>query len=46
MFTFSMSFKHTLTSDLTWIRLTRQLDGSTVEWRFGSNTPRPTTAGR
>lgn len=30
---FDLSFQHVLTRDLTWIRLTRQADGSAVEWR-------------
>jgi hypothetical protein len=32
---FELSFQHMITADLTWIRLTRTCDGSTVEWRFG-----------
>ncbi len=31
---FSLSFPHTLTSQVRWIRLTRVSDGSQVEWSF------------
>ena len=31
---FDISFRHVITRDLKWIRLTRPLDGSVVEWSF------------
>jgi hypothetical protein len=31
---FSLSFRHSLTKDLGWIRLTRVTDGLTLEWVF------------
>jgi hypothetical protein len=37
---FSLSFSHVITSDLAWIRLTRAMDGSTVEWTL-SGPPAP-----
>ena len=33
--TFILAFRHMITADLEWIRLTRPEDGSWVEWRFG-----------
>lgn len=43
--TFTLSFQHTLTSGIAWIRLTRQRDGSNVEWNFRPGAgPTPTTA--
>jgi hypothetical protein len=39
--TFSLSFQHVISADVRWIRLTRVLDGSTVEWTFpaGGSSP-------
>lgn len=34
MYTFSLSFQHTITSDIRWIKLTRMKDGVFVEWTF------------
>ena len=31
---FPLSFQHTITRDIAWIRLTRLMDGSSVEWKF------------
>lgn len=31
---FSVSFRHAITRDLAWIRLTRTADGGTLEWIF------------
>lgn len=31
---FELSFQHAITQDTRWIRLTRQIDGTTLEWRF------------
>lgn len=36
---FSVSFAHTLTADVRWIRLTRVSDGSQVEWAFPAGGP-------
>lgn len=33
-FTFDVAFRHGLSADLAWIRLTREADGSSVEWTF------------
>ena len=33
--TVSLAFRHVVTAELQWIRLTRQADGTWVEWRFG-----------
>jgi hypothetical protein len=33
---FSVSFRHAITRDLEWIRLTRAADGASLEWRFGA----------
>ena len=33
-FMFDLAFNHRVSADLTWIRLTRALDGETVEWTF------------
>ena len=41
---FTLSFRHVVTADLTWIRLTREADGSSVEWHFGV-PPAPTPQG-
>lgn len=35
---FSVSFRHAITSDLTWVRLTRSSDGGTLEWTFPGDT--------
>ena len=42
---FNLSFRHVITLDLKWIRLTRPLDGSVVEWTFeaASCAPPPPT---
>ncbi len=32
---FSVSFRHAITADLEWLRLTRTADGGTLEWTFG-----------
>jgi hypothetical protein len=37
--TFSLSFRHTLTADTKWIRLTRQADGSALTWTFEGEPP-------
>ena len=37
-FTFELSFQHALGSDCQWIRLTRVLDGESVEWQFTPGT--------
>jgi len=34
--TFTLSFRHVISAELSWIRLTRQADGTWVEWRFGT----------
>ena len=31
-FTFNLAFQHQMTSDMQWVRLTRMLDGESVEW--------------
>jgi hypothetical protein len=31
---FELSFQHAITQDTRWIRLTRQADGTTLEWTF------------
>jgi hypothetical protein len=33
-YTFDLAFRHGLSKQLTWIRLTREKDGEFVEWRF------------
>jgi hypothetical protein len=33
---FKLSFRHMITADVTWIRLTREADGASVEWHFGA----------
>ncbi len=33
-FTFDLSFRHAITADTKWIRLTRVKDGAQVEWSF------------
>lgn len=40
-YTFNISFQHTITSDIKWLKLTRSVDGEFVEWQFGVN---PTVA--
>ena len=40
-FTFELSFQHALGSDCQWIKLTRALDGESVEWRFTPGTAAP-----
>ena len=37
-FTFELSFQHALGTDCQWIKLTRMLDGESVEWRFTPGT--------
>ncbi len=32
---FDLSFRHTITRDVTWLKLTRISDGEFVEWTFG-----------
>ncbi len=36
-YTFSISFQHTITSEIQWLKLTRMADGEFVEWQFGVN---------
>lgn len=36
---FSISFRHAITSDLAWVRLTRAADGGTLEWVFDAAAP-------
>lgn len=46
---FQLSFQHTISRDLQWIRLTRVVDGSSLEWTFAHGrpaAPRPRTASR
>ena len=39
---FVLAFRHMITAELQWIRLTRPADGTWVEWRFGVEpTPDP-----
>jgi hypothetical protein len=33
--TFTLAFRHVISAELQWIRLTRPADGTWVEWRFG-----------
>jgi len=33
-FTFDLSFKHAITRETKWIRLTRVKDDTSIEWRF------------
>ena len=33
-YTFDLSFQHTITSDTQWLKLTRAVDGSFVQWQF------------
>lgn len=33
-FTFDLSFKHAITRDTRWIRLTRVKDGTAIDWQF------------
>ena len=33
-FTFDLAFNHRVSAGVTWVRLTRALDGETVEWTF------------
>ena len=33
-FQFELSFQHAITKDTRWLRLTRVMDGSSVEWSF------------
>lgn len=35
---FSVSFRHAITSELAWVRLTRAADGGTLEWTFPGDT--------
>jgi hypothetical protein len=37
-FTFDLSFQHALGSDCQWIRLTRAVDGESIEWSFTPGT--------
>lgn len=39
MYTFSISFRHTITSDTQWLKLTRMNDGEFVEWQFTEVSP-------
>jgi len=39
--TFTIAFRHTISAELQWIRLTRPLDGTWVEWRFGVEPAEP-----
>lgn len=34
-YSFELAFQHVLDADTQWIRLTRELDGQSVEWRLG-----------
>lgn len=38
---FTIAFRHTISAELQWIRLTRPADGTWVEWRFGAPPPDP-----
>ena len=38
---FVLAFRHVITADLEWIRLTRPADGTWVEWNFGEPPPAP-----
>lgn len=40
---FTVSFQHTMTADVRWIRLTRLSDGSKVEWAFPAGGGRAPT---
>jgi hypothetical protein len=42
-FTFELSFQHALGTDCQWIKLTRVLDGESVEWRFTPGTAQVAT---
>ncbi len=33
-FTFDLSFKHSITRDTRWVRLTRVKDGTAIDWQF------------
>lgn len=33
-YTFDLAFRHSLTKDIRWIRLTREEDGEVVQWEF------------
>jgi hypothetical protein len=37
--TFVLAFRHVISAELQWIRLTRPADGTWVEWRFGTEPP-------
>lgn len=41
---FSLSFRHAITKDLTWLRLTRATDGTRLEWTFPGGTSAPGAA--
>ena len=34
--TFVIAFRHTISAELQWVRLTRPADGTWVEWQFGA----------
>ena len=37
--TFTLAFRHVISAELQWVRLTRPADGTWVEWRFGTPPP-------
>ena len=39
--TFTLSFQHTLSREVAWIRLTRLADASSVEWQFAHANDKP-----
>ena len=41
---FTVSFRHAITRDLAWVRLTRQTDGQTLEWAFPGGSGAPVAA--